>query len=347
MHSSERLLIRALRREAVPRAPVWLMRQAGRYLPEYREVRARAGGFLEMVKDPSLAAEVTLQPVRRFGMDAAILFSDILMPLEAMGMPLVFDERGPVLPEPLREARHVDALEVVDPAATMGFVGDALRLVRAGLPERAALVGFCGAPFTLASYAVEGGTSRNYAHLRGLMYRDTALFERLLDKLARQVVRHLDYQADCGAEALVLFDTWAASLTREDYLRYALPWTKQVLAGCTRAVPRVLFGGAADHLLEDLAGAGAEGLAIDHRSDLAGAFERTGGHLAIQGNLDPAALFAPPAEVARRTRALLERAAGRRGHVLNLGHGVMKETDPECVGAFVRTALERGGGAHG
>jgi uroporphyrinogen decarboxylase len=347
MQSSERLLIRALRREAVPRAPVWLMRQAGRYLPEYRDVRARAGGFLEMVKDPALAAEVTLQPVRRFGMDAAILFSDILMPLEAMGMPLLFDERGPVLPEPLREARHVDALEVVDPAATMGFVGDALQLVRAGLPERTALVGFCGAPFTLASYAVEGGTSRNYAHLRRLMYHDTPLFERLLDKLAVQVARHLDYQAACGAEALVLFDTWAASLTREDYLRCALPWTKRVLATCTRGVPRVLFGGAADHLLEDLAGAGAEGVAIDHRSDLAAAFERTGGRLAVQGNLDPGALFAPPAEVARRTHALLASVAGRRGHVLNLGHGVMKETDPECVGAFVRAALEHGGGARG
>lgn len=347
MQSSERLLVRALRRETVPRAPVWLMRQAGRYLPEYREVRERAGGFLEMVKEPQLAAEVTLQPVRRFGMDAAILFSDILMPLEAMGMPLCFDERGPVLPEPLREARHVEALEVVDPAATMGFVGDALALVRSGLPERTALVGFCGAPFTLASYAVEGGASRNYAHLRALMYRQPELFERLLAKLAAQVARHLDYQAACGAEALVLFDTWASSLTREDYLRFALPWTERVLASCTGAVPRVLFGGAADHLLEDLAGAGAEGVAIDHRTDLAGAFERTGGRLAIQGNLDPAALFAPPAEVARRTHALLDSVAGRRGHVLNLGHGVMKETDPECVGAFVRAALERGGAERG
>lgn len=342
MQSSERLLIRALKREDVPRAPVWLMRQAGRYLPEYREVRAKAGGFLEMVKAPELAAEVTLQPVRRFGMDAAILFSDILIPLEAMGMPLLFDERGPVLPEPLREARHVEALEVVDPAATMGFVGDALRLTRAGLPDATALVGFCGAPFTLASYAVEGGTSRNYAHLRRLMHHETAVFERLLDKLAEQVARHLDYQAACGAEALVLFDTWAAALTREDYLRHALPWTRRVLERCTKDVPRVVFGGAADHLLEDLAGAGADGVAIDHRTDLARAFERTGGKLAIQGNLDPGALFAPPAEVARRTHALLAGVAGRRGHVLNLGHGVMKETDPEAVGAFVRTALEFG-----
>ena len=341
MQSSERLLIRALRREATERAPVWLMRQAGRYLPEYRAVRAQAGGFLEMVKAPELAAEVTLQPVRRFGMDAAILFSDILIPLEAMGLPLLFDERGPVLPEPVREARHVEALEVVDPAASMPFVGDALQLTRAGLPESTTLVGFCGAPFTLASYAIEGGTSRNYAHLRHMLYHQTELFEALLDKLAAMVARHMDYQAACGAEALVLFDTWAAALTVADYRRYALPWTKRVLASITAPVPRVVFGGAADHLLEDLAGAGAEGLAIDHRTSIQGAFERTQGKLAIQGNFDPGALFAPPAEVARRTHALLDEVGGRAGHVLNLGHGVMKETDPECVGAFVRAALER------
>jgi uroporphyrinogen decarboxylase len=341
MQSSERLLARALRRESVPRAPVWLMRQAGRYLPEYRAVRAAAGGFLEMVKAPELAAEVTLQPVRRFGMDAAILFSDILVPLEAMGMPLHFDERGPVLPEPLREEQQVRSLQVVDPAATMGFVGDALALTRAGLPDSTALIGFCGAPFTLASYAVEGGTSRNFAHLRHMLYHQPALFELLAGKLAAMVARHLDYQAACGAEVLVLFDTWAGALTRADYLRYALPWTRRVLESLQAPVPRVVFGGAADHLLEDLAGLGAEAVAIDHRTSIGAAFERTGGRVALQGNFDPAALFAPPAEVARRTHALLDEVGGRAGHVLNLGHGVMKETDPECVGAFVRAALER------
>jgi uroporphyrinogen decarboxylase len=342
MQSSERLLTRALRRQSVPRAPVWLMRQAGRYLPEYRAVRATAGGFLEMVKTPAHAAEVTLQPVRRYGMDAAIIFSDILVPLEAMGMPLIFDERGPVLPEPLRDPAQVDALEVVEPSATMSYVGEALQLTRQGLPDETALIGFCGSPFTLASYAIEGGTSRNFAHLRRMMYHSPAVFERLLDKLAVVVARHLDYQVQSGAEAVVLFDTWAASLTPEDYRRFAGPWSKRVLETMTARVPRVAFGGAADHLLEDLAGLGADAVAVDHRTDIAGAFERTGDRLAIQGNFDPAALFAPPAEVARRTHALLDRVDGRVGHVLNLGHGVMKETDPEAVGAFVRAAKERG-----
>ena len=342
MQSSQRLLIRALRRESLPRAPVWLMRQAGRYLPEYRAVREKAGGFLEMVRTPEYAAEVTLQPVRRYGMDAAILFSDILVPLEAMGMRLIFDERGPVLPEPLREARQIEALQVVDPRTTLSYVGEALELTRAGLPDETALLGFCGSPFTLASYAIEGGTSRNFAHLRRMMYHQSALFEALLDKLSVVVARHLDYQVASGAEAVVLFDTWAASLTREDYRRFAAPWSKRVLDTMTARVPRVAFGGAADHLLEDLATLGAEGVAIDHRTDIAGAFARTGGRLAIQGNFDPAALFAPPAEVARRTHALLDAVGGRAGHVLNLGHGVMLETDPECVGAFVRAAKERG-----
>ena len=342
MQSSDRLLTRALRRQPVPRAPVWLMRQAGRYLPEYRTVREIAGGFLEMVKTPEHAAEVTLQPVRRYGMDAAIIFSDILVPLEAMGMPLVFDERGPVLPEPLREEAHVDALEVVEPRSTMSYVGEALQLTRQGLPEETALIGFCGSPFTLASYAIEGGTSRNFAHLRRMMYHTPEVFQKLLDKLAVVVARHLDYQVQCGAEAVVLFDTWAASLTREDYRRFAGPWSKRVLETMVASVPRVAFGGAADHLLEDLAGLGADAVAIDHRTDISEAFDRTGDQLAIQGNFDPAALFAPPAEVARRTHALLDRVGGRVGHVLNLGHGVMKETDPESVGAFVRAAKERG-----
>jgi uroporphyrinogen decarboxylase len=254
----------------------------------------------------------------------------------------LFDERGPVLPEPLREGRQVEALEVVEPRETMSYVGEALQLTRQGLPDETALIGFCGSPFTLASYAIEGGTSRNFVHLRGMMYHQPELFETLLDKLATVVARHLDYQVQSGAEAVVLFDTWASALTREDYRRFAGPWSKRVLETMTSDVPRVAFGGASGHLLEDLAGLGADAVAIDHRTDIAQAFERTGGALAIQGNFDPAALFAPPDEVARRTHALLDRVGGRAGHVLNLGHGVMKETDPECVGAFVRAAKERG-----
>ena len=338
--SNGKLLLRALRREKTPRPPVWLMRQAGRYLPEYRAVRAQAGGFLAMVQDPELAAEVTLQPVRRFHMDAAILFSDILLPLEAMGMELLFDEGGPSLPQPLRSRASVEALEPVDPREKLAYVGQALRLVRAGLPAESALIGFAGAPFTLASYAVEGGTSKSFLELRKLMYRDQATWNLLLEKLAAIVSEHLRFQAESGAEALVLFDTWAGSLTREDYLCYAAPWTKRVVDAVKSTAPLVLFAGQADHLFEDLCAFGPAGVAVDHRTDMAGAFERARGRCALQGNLDPAALLASPAEVARRTRTILAAVDGRPGHVLNLGHGVLPPTDPECVAAFVETARE-------
>ena len=340
MSDRERLLLRALRREPVERAPVWLMRQAGRYLREYRDVRADAGGFLEMVRSPGLAAEVTLQPIRRFGMDAAIIFSDILLPLEAMGMELLFDERGPVFPSALRTREDVEDLDVPEPAQALAYVGEALKLVRAGLPEETALIGFCGAPFTLASYAIEGGTSRAFLHLRHAMYHDPEMWEALMDKLATLVAAHLRYQIESGAEVVVLFDTWAASLTRADYLRYAAPWSRRVLDEIQGLAPRIVFGGAADHLLEDLAELGTEAVAVDHRTDLVRAFERVDGRVALQGNLDPGVLLSSPREVERRTRELLEAVGGRPGHMLNLGHGVFKTTDPDCVAAFVDTARE-------
>jgi uroporphyrinogen decarboxylase len=339
--SSQRLLLRALRREPTERAPVWLMRQAGRYLPEYRAVRAEAGGFLEMIRKPEYAAEVTLQPVRRFGMDAAILFSDILVPLEAMGLPLVFDEHGPSLPRPVRDRAGVEALRAFEPSEALPYVGEALRLVRAGLSDGVALIGFCGAPFTLACYAVEGGASKQYSHVRAMMYRDRATFAALMDALAAAVAAHLRYQTASGADALVLFDTWAGTLTRADYLRHAAPWTRRVVREVAGAAPLVLFAGDSGHLLDELLSMDAAGVALDHRTSLAEALDRAGGRSAIQGNLDPAALFAAPDEVRARTRALLDEVGGRPGHVLNLGHGVFKDTDPACVAAFVAAAKER------
>jgi uroporphyrinogen decarboxylase len=338
--TASKLLLRALRREPVERPPVWLMRQAGRYLPEYRAVRAQAGGFLEMVQDPELAAEVTLQPIRRFGMDGAILFSDILLPLEAMGMELVFDEGGPSLPRPLRTCADVLALVPGDPRTDLAYVGRALELVKAGLPENVTLLGFAGAPFTLASYAIEGGTSKSFLELKKLMYRDPETWDALLERLSAIVAEHLLFQHEKGAEALVLFDTWASTLTREDYLRHAAPWTQRVVAAVGKRAPLVLFAGQAEHLFDDLCALAPAAVAVDHRSDLVSAFERSRGRCALQGNLDPGVLLSSPAEVARRTRALLESVRGHRGHALNVGHGVLPATDPECVAAFVETAKE-------
>jgi len=335
------LLLTALRRQPTPRPPVWLMRQAGRYLPEYQAVRKQAGGFLAMARDPALAAEVTLQPVRRFGVDAAILFSDILLPLAAMGMELRFDEgHGPVLPKPLRTAADIEALTVVDPAETMPYVGEALKLTRAGLTPATTLLGFCGAPFTLACYAVEGGGSSAHAALRQLMYRDTPLFEKLMDKLAIVVGWHLRYQVECGAQAVVLFDTWAGGLARNDYLRYAEPWSRRALQPVSGLAPRIGFIRDGTHLLDDLVDLGVEGVALDWRTDLDAAIRKHGHRVAIQGNMDPSALLCQPQDVLARARALVATAAGRPGYILSLGHGVPKETDPAAVAAFVQAAHE-------
>ncbi len=338
---TEKPLLRVLRGEPAPRTPVWLMRQAGRYLPEYRAIREEAGGFLEMICDPELAAEVTLQPVRRFGVDAAILFSDILLPLQAMGMELVFSEAGPLLPRPMRTASDVAMLEVIEPRERLAYVGEALERVRAELPQETALIGFCGGPFTLSCYAIEGGTSRSFLDLRRFMHREPEVYAALLDKLATVVGEHLRFQIESGADAVVLFDTWAGSLGREDWLEFAAPWTRKVLAAVGDRVPRIVFAGASDHLLEDLVDLGAECVSLDHRTDLVEAFERTGGRVALQGNLDPAVLLASPEDVARRTRALLEEVGRRPGHVLSLGHGVLRTTEPECVAAFVQATEER------
>jgi uroporphyrinogen decarboxylase len=317
------------------------MRQAGRYLPEYREVSKKAGGFLAMVRSPELAAEITLQPVRRFGVDAAIVYSDILMPLEAMGLTLTMHEgAGPQLAPVVRGAAEIDRLKPVEPARDLAFVGETLRRVRAALAPHQALLGFAGLPFTLAAYAVEGGNPGNGARFRALIYRHTADFERLMDKLAAVVSAHLRYQIESGADAVVLFDTWAGQLGRDDYLRYAEPWTRRVLESVAGLAPRVVFVREGAHLLEDLARLRPEGLAIDWKTPLRHALDLCAGRIAVQGNLDPAALLAPPAEVDRRARALLAAAAGRPGYILSLGHGVLKETDPESVAAFVAAARE-------
>lgn len=346
--SFDKPLLAALARRPLPAPPVWLMRQAGRYLPEYRELRARAGGFLAMARTPELAAEITLQPVRRFGVDAAILFSDILLPLAAMGMPLRFDEgKGPVLPEPLDRPERIAALRRPDPSIDLAYVGEALGRVAAELPPSTTLLGFCGAPYTLASYAVSGGQAKSHARLRSLMHREPRQFDELLGILADVVADHLSYQIASGADAVVLFDTWAGTLGRDDYIERVLPFTQRALAPVLGQAPVMAFVLDGGHVLDQLVDLGVDGVVIDWRVSLGDALSRYGDRVAIQGNLDPALLLAPPDVVAARTRALLAEAGGRAGHILALGHGVMKETDPECVAAFVecaRAALVSGGG---
>jgi uroporphyrinogen decarboxylase len=317
------------------------MRQAGRYLPEYQVVRERAGGFLAMAMTPELAAEVTLQPVRRFDVDAAVLFSDILVPLQAMGMDLRFDEgRGPAFSRPIRSAAAIESLKPVEPERDLAYVGEALRLVDAELPASKALLGFAGAPFTLAAYAVEGGNPGAGMNLRSLMYRETALFDLLMEKLAVLVSAHLRYQVSCGARAIVLFDTWAGQLTPDDYRTFVAPWNRRILEDMDGVAPRMVFVRGGSHLMDDVVADAPEAIVIDWRTPITEAFKRWGDRVAIQGNLDPAALLSTPEDVYRRTRALLAEVGGRPGHILSLGHGVLRMTDPECVAAFVAAARD-------
>ena len=333
----------ACRRLPVDRTPVWMMRQAGRYLPQYRAVRSQTT-FLGLCKTPDLATEVTLQPIDEFGMDAAILFSDILIPLEAMGLPLEFNEDGPHLPRPVRVPADVERLGIPDPEATMPFVTEAVRRIKKGLDGRVPLIGFAGAPFTLASYAVEGGGSKNYTHLKGLLFRQPVVAHALLDKVARTVAVYLRAQAAAGADAVQIFDTWAGALAPRDFEEFALRYVKFIIDEL-RASPewRVPGGGppiiyypanGVAPYLEKVATAGADVVGIDWRIDLDVARQRLGPNVAVQGNLDPTALFLPKERIAERVRDVLAQA-GPVGHVFNLGHGVLPETDPEHVRAMV------------
>jgi uroporphyrinogen decarboxylase len=330
----------ACRREPVDRPPVWFMRQAGRYLPEYRAVREKVP-FLELCKTPDLACEVTCQPVRRFGVDAAILFSDILIPVEAMGMRLEFhEERGPVLDDPLRTGAQIDALRVPDPEETMPFVAEAVRRIRRALPETP-LIGFAGAPLTLAAYMVEGGGSRNFIELKRLLWGDPAAARTLMDKLTRTIVAYLKAQVAAGVQAVQLFDTWAGMLAPVDFEEHVLPQVRTIVAALrATGVPVIYFVNGAGPLLDRMRQSGADVLGLDWRVDLGAARATLGPGVAVQGNLDPVTLFAPAEVIARRVRELLLKGGGR-GHIFNLGHGILPETPIAGVEAML-TAV-RGG----
>lgn len=333
MNAPERFLA-ACQRRPVDRTPVWMMRQAGRYLPEYRAVRERVD-FLTLAKTPELAAQVSLQPIERFGMDACIVFSDILIPVEAMGVPVAFTDAGPRLERRISDRSDVDALRVPDPNGAMPFVMEALRLIRRALLERAAVVGFTGAPFTLASYIIEGGGSKNFAATKALMYAQPALFHALLDKLALTVADYAAAQVAAGAQAVQVFDTWAGELEPIAFEEFALPYQARVIGRIRDCgVPAILYVNGCAGVLERMALAGADVLSVDWRIELSAARARVGGGVALQGNVDPSVLLSTPARVTEAAFAALE-SAGPVGHILNLGHGILPQTPIACAAAFV------------
>ncbi|HET7305358.1 MAG TPA: uroporphyrinogen decarboxylase [Segeticoccus sp.] len=324
------LLIRAARGERVERTPVWFMRQAGRSLPEYRALREGVP-MLEACRRPELVTEITLQPVRRHGVDAAIFFSDIVVPVAAVGVDVdLVAGVGPVVAEPFRTRADLDRL----PELTPGQVPDITESVRELVAELGGtpLVGFAGAPFTLASYLVEGGPSKNHARTKALMHGDPELWHDLCARLAQVAGTFLRVQAQAGASAIQLFDSWAGALSRADYERFVLPHSRAALAAVEPlGVPRIHFGVGTGELLDLMGGAGAEVVGVDYRVSLADAAARTGGRYALQGNLDPALLFAPWEPIERRVREILEEGRTAPGHVFNLGHGVLPETDPDVL----------------
>ena len=339
-------LLRALAREPVDRTPVWIMRQAGRYLPEYRATRARAGSFLGLATNPELACEVTLQPLARFPLDAAILFSDILMIPKAMGVGLTFAEgEGPRIERPVRSAREIDALPVPDVGETLRFVFDAVALIRHELGGRVPLIGFAGSPWTVATYMVEGGSSREFTRARALLAEDPKALHRLLAKLARTTTDYLNAQVEAGAQALMIFDTWGGALSTPEYLEFSLAHMQAIVAGLVREcegrrVPVILFTKGGGAWLDLMAAAGADALGIDWTTELSAARRATADRVALQGNLDPKLLLASPAEIRAGVARVLESYGRGHGHVFNLGHGVTPDVNPEHVAAMVAAVQE-------
>jgi uroporphyrinogen decarboxylase len=330
----------ACRRDPVAHTPVWIMRQAGRYLPEYREVREKVD-FLTLTKSPELAAEVTLQPIRRFGMDAAILFSDIMTPLEGMGIDLDFDP-GPVIRNPVRSAADVDALRVGDPEESVPFVMETIRILRRELPASAPLIGFAGAPFTTYCYTVQGSGSKTFSEAKAFLYSQPVAAVRLLDRIAETTERYLSAQAEAGAQALMIFDSWAGILSPPDYRRFALPAVQRITARLRRhGLPLLYFPNQGSTLMRAAREAGADVIGVDWRLPLYEARAMLGPQLAVQGNLDPAALFAPREELARQIDRVLDEAGGGPGHIFNLGHGIERTTDPDAVAFLVDRVHEQ------
>jgi uroporphyrinogen decarboxylase len=327
------LFLRACRGEATPRVPVWMMRQAGRYLPEYRELRAKHA-FLEVCKTPDLAVEVSLQPFRRLGVDAIIVFSDILIPAEAMGVPLELGDAGPHLLEPVRTLEAVGRLRLFDPETETGFVMEAIRqLVRTVGPD-VPVLGFAGAPWTLACYMVEGRAKEGFATVKGFLHSEPAVFRELLHRIAQVTIGYLKAQIAAGAASVQLFDTWCGELGLRDYVAFALPAVQEVISALRGTVPVIYYTKASHHLLSAVAKSGADVLSCDWRVNLAELRAKLGPRIALQGNLDPAILFAPQERIRKETVDILSQLGGA-GHILNLGHGILPDTPVESARAFI------------
>jgi uroporphyrinogen decarboxylase len=327
--------LKACRREPVDCTPVWFMRQAGRYMVEYRRLREKHS-ILELCKTPDLAAQVTLQPIDRFALDAAIIFADILLPLEPMGLSLEFAEgEGPIIHNPVRDRAAVDRFKVIDDTE-LQYVMDAISLTRKMLAGRVPLIGFAGAPFTLASYAIEGGSSRNYIHTKQMMYREPETWHRLMDKFARVITGYLRRQIRAGAQAVQLFDSWVGCLSAGDYAEYVMPHVQLIFEGLKHeGVPLIHFGTGTTAILKAMRQAGGDVIGIDWRIPIDEAWAMVGYDRAVQGNLDPVTLFGPISEIERRVTDILRRAAGRPGHIFNLGHGILPNTPVENVAATI------------
>jgi uroporphyrinogen decarboxylase len=337
------LLLKALLRQPTPHRPVWLMRQAGRYLPEYRSLRARAGSFLAMCTNPEVACEITLQPVERYPLDAAILFSDILTIPHAMKLGLDFESgEGPKFAHPVRSAADVDNLGVPDPGSDLKYVCDAVALVRRELGGRIPLIGFAGSPWTVATYMVEGGGSKDFAQIKRMMYQAPEILHRLLGTLAEATALYLNAQIAAGAQAVMLFDTWGGVLTPAQYRDFSLEYMARIVAALTREadgrrVPNIVFTKGGGAWLADIAAIGCDALGVDWTTDLKSARLAVGDRVALQGNLDPSALYAPPETLRAQTRGVLESFGSGPGHVFNLGHGITPSVDPERVALLIET----------
>jgi uroporphyrinogen decarboxylase len=336
----ESAFLKACRREPVTHTPIWLMRQAGRYMPEYRAVREKVS-FLDLCKNPSLCAEVMITAVKRLGVDAAIIFSDLLPILEPMGMELEFSPGdGPVIHNPVREARDVDRVLELESVESLSFVMETVRETRSGLPRGIPVIGFAGSPFTLASYVIEGGASRNFLHTKTLMYRDSGAWTVLMSRLARAIGRYLNAQIAAGAHAVQLFDSWVGCLGPDDYRRFVLPHLKSVIDSLPAGVPVINFGTGNPALLPLQAEAGGAVVGVDWRIRLDDAWRAIGYDRAVQGNLDPVVLFADRAEIRRRAQEVLRQAGGRPGHIFNLGHGILPQTPVDNAVALIEAVHE-------